>query len=198
MTLSDLQREIAALPTLTPPQTESKGKAEGEISIASPLDIVTRQGRLILRLIAATEAVEGRYRELAAQNRDIATQMAERDGQIEEQREARKEADRRLRQMATEVIHLMDALDWVYTTLNAREDSLVRDVAAAQRDCLRRLAAVGITEIPTNGIADGRLHEGVDTTETSETEQYHIVSVVRRGFQLGPEILRRAEVITAA
>jgi molecular chaperone GrpE (heat shock protein) len=191
MTLSDLQREIAALPTLMPPQTEAKGKAEGEVSIASPLDIVARQGRLILRLIAATEAVEGRYREIAAQ-------MVERDGQIESQMEARKEADRRLRQMATEVIHLMDALDWVHTTLNAREDSLVRDVAAAQRDCLRRLAAVGITEIPTEGMVDGRLHEGVDTTETSETPQYHVVSVVRRGFQLGPEILRRAEVITAA
>jgi molecular chaperone GrpE (heat shock protein) len=191
MTLSDLQREIAALPTLTLPDTEAKSKAEGEVSIASPLDIVARQGRLILRLTAATEAIEGRYR-------DIAAQMTERDAQIEAQMEARKEADRRLRQMAAEVIHLMDALDWVHNTLEARGDSLVREVASAQRDCLRRLAAVGITEIPTTGMADGRLHEGVDTAETSETSQYHIVSVVRRGFQLGPEILRRAEVITAA
>lgn len=191
MTLADLQREIAALPTLTPPQIESKGRAEGENSVVTPLDIVARQGRLILRMTAAIEAVEGKYR-------DIAVQMSERDAQIEEQREDRKEAERRMRQMATEVIHLMDALDWVYTTLNTREDTLVREVAAAQRDCLRRLAAVGITEIPTEGVADGRLHEGVDTTKTSEKPQYHIVSVVRRGFQLGPEILRRAEVVTAA
>lgn len=190
MTLSDLQREIAALPALTPPNEAGSGAGD-DSSLTSPLEVVARQGRLIMRLTAAVEAVEGRYR-------DVAVQMADRDAQIEEQREARREADRRLRQMAGEVIHLMDALDWVHNTLNAREDSLAREVAAAQRDCLRRLAAVGISEIPTQGQADGRLHEGVDTVETEETPQYHIVSVVRRGFQLGPEILRRAEVITAA
>jgi molecular chaperone GrpE (heat shock protein) len=112
--------------------------------------------------------------------------------------EARRDAERRARQVALEAIHLMDALDWVQGALTARGDALAREVALAQRDCLRRLAAVGVTEIPCDGLMDGRLHEGVDTADGSGKPQYHIISVVRRGYQCGPEVLRRAEVVTAA
>jgi len=186
MTLSDIQREIAALPALTADAPEGDG-AEA----VSPLQIVSKQGRLILRLSAATEAMEARYRELSGQ-------LDERDRRIADLGEAKRDAERRARQVALEAIHLMDALDWIQGALMARGDALARDAALAQRDCLRRLAAVGVTEIPCDGLMDGRLHEGLDTVDGSGKPQYHIVSVVRRGYQCGPEVLRRAEVVTAA
>lgn len=187
MTLSELQREIAALPTLSVETSEGEATPE-EIT---PLQLVAKQGRVILRLSAATEAVEKRYKELAGQ-------LAERDEHIKELSGARREAEKRVRQTALEAIYLMDALDWVQGALASQAHPLAREVAAAQRDCLNRLAALGISETPAVGVMDGRLHEGVDTVETDTVPRYHIVSVVRRGYQWGADVLRRAEVITAA
>jgi molecular chaperone GrpE (heat shock protein) len=191
MTLSDIQREIAALPKLTAEVLPDGSGSEGGGEAVSPLQIVSKQGRLILRLSAATEAMEARYRELSAQ-------LDERDQRIAKLGEAKRDAERRVRQVALEAIHLMDALDWVHGALAARSDALAHDVLLAQRDCARRLVAVGVTEIPCDGLMDGRLHEGVDTAEDTGKPRYYIVSVVRRGYQCGPDVLRRAEVITAA
>jgi molecular chaperone GrpE (heat shock protein) len=190
MTLSDIQREIAALPELTVETPEGDDQEDGS-KTASPLQIVSKQGRLILRLSAATEAMEARYRELSGQ-------LDERDRRIMELGEAKRDAERRARQAVLEAIHLMDALDWIQEALAARGDALAREVALAQRDCARRLAAVGVTEIPCDGLMDGRLHEGVDTAADTGKPKYYIISVVRRGYQCGPEVLRRAGVITAA
>jgi molecular chaperone GrpE (heat shock protein) len=187
MTLSDIQREIAALPVLTVEIPEETAAVEE----TTPLQIIAKQGRLILRLSAATEALETRYKEFASR-------LSERDSQTNEAVTARREAEKRARQIALEIVHLLDALDWAQSALEKQGHGLAQELASAQRDCLNRLAALGITEIPAKGQMDGRLHEGIDTVETAEVPQYHVVSVVRRGFQWGAEILRRAEVVTAA
>jgi molecular chaperone GrpE (heat shock protein) len=187
MTLSELQREIAALPSLAVETAEGEAVPEE----TTPLQLVARQGRVILRLSAATESVEKRYHELAER-------LAERDGRIEELSAARREAEKRARQAALEAVHLMDALDWARDALEKQGHPLAKELAAAQRDCLSRMAALGIRETPGEGLMDGRLHEGVDTVETDAVPRYHIVSVVRRGYQWGADVLRRAEVITAA
>jgi molecular chaperone GrpE (heat shock protein) len=187
MTLSELQREIAALPNLTVETPDGEAAPEE----TTPLQLVAKQGRVILRLSAATEAIERRYK-------DLTVQLTERDEHIKELSGARREAEKRARQTALEAIHLMDALDWVQGALASQAHPLAKEVAAAQRDCLNRLAALGISEAPNEGLVDGRLHEGVDTVETDAVPRYHIVSVVRRGYQWGADVLRRAEVITAA
>lgn len=182
----DIQREIAALPALV-----FEGAVE-ESEPASPLQIVSKQGRLLLRLSASAEALDRQYATLVAR-------MAERDARLEAQDDARRAAERQTRQTALAAIRLMDALDWVYDALAQRDQqALARDVDAARRDCLRRLASVGVSEIPCQGMMDPTLHEGLATAATDETPRYHIVRVDRRGFQCGPDVLRRAGVTTAA
>jgi|GEM_PF-2333969 molecular chaperone GrpE (heat shock protein) len=195
MTLAEIQHEIAMLPRLMAPKekgAEEKGASQTPSTnkTNTPLEIVARQGRLIMRLSASLEGMEARQRELAESVR-------ERNAQAHAETESRKETERRLRQMALETIRLMDMLDWVHISLTARENPFAQEVFSAQRECLRRLASIGITEIPVQGEPDGRLHETVDTMVADSFPQYHIVSVVRRGYQYGAEILRRAEVITA-
>lgn len=156
-----------------------------------PMEIVARHGRLLLRLSAATEGLEARYRELAELRRGD-------DALLEEAREEARQARQQARRLALESVRLMDALDWVYDALSHRGDTLAAQVASARRDCMRHLAAVGITEVPADGRMDGRLHEGLESVAGgSEVPQYHIVSVVRRGYQLGSDVLRRTEVTTA-
>ena len=107
--------------------------------------------------------------------------------------------------MALEAIHLMDALDWAGGAAGAHgEEKLAREILSAQRDCLRRLAVLGVTEISAarGAVMDGRMHEGLDaipaTDDTADVPQYHILSLIRRGYQRGPDVLRRAGVATIA
>ena len=197
MTLEDIQREIAALPpTLSPPLTALGSEAIPGTN--GSLKVVSKQGRLILRLAAAVEGLEARTRELADEAKTHRKQA-------EEAAEALRLSERRERLMALEAIHLMDALDWAGEATGARgEDKLAREILSAQRDCLRRLAVLGVTEIGAarGAVMDGRLHEGLDSTpagdDNADVPQYHILSLVRRGYQLGPDVLRLAGVTTIA
>ncbi|MBC8101935.1 MAG: nucleotide exchange factor GrpE [Cytophagales bacterium] len=197
LTLEDIQREILALPPSLPPPGEAGGGENARMP-DSPLQIISKQGRLILRMTAAIEALEAR-------TQDLADEARRQRQQAEDAAEALRLSQQRGRQMALEAIHLMDALDWVSEAIAARGDEkLARSVVSAQRDCLRRLAAVGVSEIPAaQGTAmDGRLHEGLDSVPgeggDAEVPQYHILSLMRRGYQSGPDVLRRAGVVTAA
>lgn len=197
MTLADIQREIAALPPALPDSHGAGGDGSSP-DTPEPLQIVSKQGRLILRLSAAIEALEVRYKELAEAEKARRTQS-------EALADTLRETERRARQTALEAIHLMDALDWAEGATRAQGNGKLADqIVSAQRDCLRRLAAVGVTEIPAARGAemDGRLHEGVDavpaSVEDADVPRYHILSLVRRGYQYGTDVLRRAEVITAA
>lgn len=198
MTLSDLQREVASLPQLVVDEMP-EGNAERTPTL---VEVASRQGKLILRLSATTEALEGRLR-------DLAGRLNERDTRAEtlstELTTLRQDTERQIqesvqqtRQLARETIYALDALDWVQDVLEGREDALAGDVARARADCMKRLATVGVTEIRAEGVPDGRFHESVDTVDTDVVPQYHIVSVVRRGYQWGAEVLRRTEVVTAA
>jgi len=194
--LETIRRAIAALPE----RLSIVGEEEEGANIPrtdGPLSVIARQGRLILRLTAATEAMEGRMKAL------VATQEQEQQA-LREAQEATRWAESSLRLIARDAtLPLMDALDWAQEAANARGDKTLSDsLAAAVRDGLRRLAAVGITEIPApiGGTFDGRLHEAVEArqpTPGSGIARYAILFVVRRGYQRGTEILRRTTVITA-
>ena len=72
----------------------------------------------------------------------------------------------------------------------------------ARRDGLRRLAGVGVSEIPASAGTpfDGRLHDAVESRpapDGSPAKQYEILAVVRPGYQRGTDVLRRASVVTA-
>ena len=194
MTLEDIQREIAALPAVLP----NSGDVAADEASAGPLQIVSKQGRLILRLSAAMEALDTRIKQLAEESKTA-------DDRAETTADALRSSERRARQMALECVHLMDALDWVHEATAVRGDgALAVQILSAQRDCLRRLAAVGITEIPATrgGVMDGRLHEGLEavpaTAENADVARYHILELVRRGYQCGSDVLRRADVKTVA
>ncbi len=211
MTPVEIRREIDALPDLTAPLPEGEGGAPGELS---PLQVISRQGRLILRLSAAAEGLEARYKELAERLKEREAQATadaeglrrERDAARREAEEARREgretarqAAEQARRVALEAVRLLDTLDWAEEAATARgDDAMARDIAAARRDARRRLAAAGVTEVPCEGMADGHLHEGLEAVTTDAVPRYHIVRVLRRGWQMGPDVLRRAGVVTAA
>lgn len=194
--LETIRRAIAALPEQLrvagdEEETPAANRTDG------PLAVIARQGRLILRLSAATEAMEGRLKTLVEN-------QAQEQQALREAREATHQAEAMTRQIVREaVLPLMDALEWAQEVAATRNDrALIDSLAAAARDGLRRLSAAGITEIPApiGGTFDGRLHEAVEAQAAplgSGIARYAVLAVVRRGYQRGTEVIRRTTVITA-
>lgn len=193
MTLSDIAREVAALPTLLV-EGEENGDAPATAPIAAPLAALSRQGRLLLRLTASTDAL--------AQKSDALVQTGQKAVHA-----AQAAADDRLFRMANEAVFLMDVLQNAHEAAAVRaneNNALANELASALRSGARRLAAQGVCEIPcpVGEPPDGLLHESVDTVEagsdgTQSVTRYGVVGVVRRGWQIGNHVLRRAQVVTA-
>ncbi|MBC8137037.1 MAG: nucleotide exchange factor GrpE [Fibrella sp.] len=190
--LQTLRERIAALPE----KLRVEGDDDNGTDVSKtdgPLHVIARQGRLILRLTAAVEATETRLKTQEEMGASLATAQTAAA-------QAEEETRRVLRETA---LPLMDALDFAATAASTSGDAaLANAIAGARRDGLRRLAGVGISEIPaTSGtLFDGRLHEAVESRPAppgSSIAQYAILAVVRPGYQRGTDILRRATVITA-
>jgi hypothetical protein len=150
----DIQKEVARLPELV-----YAGAGETEAAEPSPMQMVSKLGRNIMRVSLSAEALDKRYTELSEQ-------LKERDERIHALADGKQAAEREARAAAMAAIHVMDALDWLSETATEHGDrELIRSVHAAQRDCLRKLAAAGLSEIPADGPFDGALHESIDTAQ---------------------------------
>jgi len=186
--LQTIRERIAALPERLQVEGEESTDSKNE----GPLAVIARQGRLILRLTAAVEAMESRVKDQEGARQEAVVARSAAD-------DAGEETRRVLREVA---LPLMDALDFAAETAATRGDAGLSDaLAGARRDGLRRLATVGVARIPaTPGTPfDGRLHEAVETRPAPPgMDRYVILAVVRPGYQRGTEILRSATVITSA
>jgi molecular chaperone GrpE (heat shock protein) len=159
-------------------------------------EAIARQGRTVLRLSAAVEGLTGQSQSLERWVRDTFTLTRARERELEDALAASRQETSLL---ALEAIRILDALEWACETAKARKDDEAQALfERARQDCVRRLAAAGVTEIPTEGEFDGRLHEGLGVRKSKKVPQYHILSVSRRGWLRGSEVLRRAQVETAA
>ncbi|MGC4045559.1 MAG: nucleotide exchange factor GrpE [Armatimonas sp.] len=159
-------------------------------------EAVGRQGRTVLRMAAAVEGLTGQAQSLERWVRDTLTLTRARERELED---ALAYSKQETSQVALEAIRIVDALEWARDAAKARKDEEALALFdTARQDCIRRLAAVGVTEIPTEGEFDGRLHESLGVRKTKKVPQYHIVSVARRGWLRGSDVLRRAQVETAA
>lgn len=183
----DIQHELQLLPaTLGAAPPEDDPAKAGQ----APLQILSKQGRMVMRLTASVDALTTRHDTLAQQ-------LTERNEEFERLEQRYEAAQRQAQQASMAAIQILDALDWAHGALSAVGDPRAKELEAAQRDSLRRLAAAGINEIPCEGEIDGKLHEAMETVTSEDVPRYHIVRVIRRGFQSGTEILRRAGVVTA-
>jgi molecular chaperone GrpE (heat shock protein) len=188
-----LRERIAALPERLRVEGDEEDAAAAS-KTDGPLSVIARQGRLILRLTAAVEATEARLRS----QEEVRAELAAAQTLVAQ---AQEETRRVLRETA---LPLMDALDFAATAADTQGDrALANAITGARRDGLRRLSAVGISEIPASvgSPFDGRLHEAVESRPAppgTSIPRYAILAVVRPGYQRGTDILRRATVITVS
>lgn len=195
--LENIRARIAALPERLRVEGEDDEPTPTDPTKDGPLAIIARQGRLILRLTAASEATDARLKSLSESYEAV-------NAHLQAARDATERAEEETRRVLREaLIPLMDSIDFSALAAAKRGDAkLAEAIAGARRDGLRRLATVGVSEIPAEPgtMFDGRLHEAVEARPAppeNPVPRYAILSVVRPGFQRGTEVLRRTTVITA-
>jgi molecular chaperone GrpE len=115
---------------------------------------------------------------------------------IAREQEALREEGRR-----DTVLRLLPALDTLERALatGSTDMAFYEGVAATHRLFLTILRELGVEPIESKGRRfDPNVHEAVATVATDGVEPGTVVDEVRRGWRLGDELLRAAQVVVAA
>jgi len=117
---------------------------------------------------------------------------------VRARRDAGKEIERGKRAILVDLLEIVDNLDRALdSATNVRSiDTFVHGVEMVRQQFMQRLEALGITPLdPLNQPFDPARHEAVTTVPTSvPNDEEKVVGVVRRGYMIGDEVLRPAQV----
>jgi molecular chaperone GrpE len=117
---------------------------------------------------------------------------------VRARRDAGKEIERGRRAFLVELLDIVDNLDRALDSAkDVRSiDTFVHGVEMVRQQFLQRLEGFGIRPLdPLNQPFDPARHEAVTTVPTSVAgDEEKVVGVVRRGYMIGDEVLRPAQV----
>lgn len=109
-------------------------------------------------------------------------------------REVGREIERGKRALLLDLLDVVDNLDCAIDAAGAAEGALLTGVRMVRDQFATRLEAHGVKAIAAVGEPfDPSLHEAV-TVVPGDTEDERIVGVIRRGYRIGDEVLRPAQV----
>jgi molecular chaperone GrpE len=113
-------------------------------------------------------------------------------------REVAREVERGRRTLLVDLLEVLDNLDRAIDAAAARasDDPLLAGVRMVRDQFLSRLDASGVSEIHALGEPfDPALHEAVSVVPSPDEGGHdRVVGVVRRGYRVGDEVLRPAQV----
>ena len=152
---------------------------------------------------AYVEELEARLAEkdrmLQAYAEQFKTASAEfEQARVRGRREVAREVERGRRTLLVDLLDVIDNLDRALDAAESRADAgpLLQGVRMVRDQFLSKLEGYGVREIEAIGQPfDPAVHEAVSVVpvESSEREDY-VAGVVRRGYRIGDEVLRPAQV----
>jgi len=128
---------------------------------------------------------------------DYLDEHGDRVTELKEERAALEDREEQYQRVLLEIMDLFDQLD---ETAQRSDSSAFQSAATSLRKKLARtVGKVGLERIPAEGESpDSLYHHVVNATEAdAEAERDTIVDVVRPGYLLRGEVLRKADVIIA-
>lgn len=128
---------------------------------------------------------------------DYLDEHSDRVTELKEERATLQDREEQYQRVFLEIMDLFDQLD--ETARRSDSDAFQSTVASAREKLASTVGKVGLERIPAEGKAlDSLYHHVVDTTKADmDTERDTIVEVVRPGYLLQGEVLRKADVIVA-
>lgn len=125
------------------------------------------------------------------------------DARARMRKELARDAERNRREVLVGLLEVLDNLDRAVDAARnggtSPDDPLLLGVDMVRQQFAGKLAAFGVTRIPTDGAHfDPALHEAVSVVPVDGAENDgRVVGVVRSGYRIGDEVLRPALVAVA-
>ncbi len=171
------------------------------VDLDDEADLDTEQAEQLLSLF--TRLAKGQWKTQQKADhaaRKVAEYLDEHGDRVMELKEERAALEDREEQYQRALLEILDLFSELGETAANSDSGELQSAAVAMRDRLSSITAkVGLERIPAAGEApDSLYHHVIDTAEaTSEAEKDTIVEVVRRGYLLRGDVLRKADVIVA-
>lgn len=130
----------------------------------------------------------------------VADYLDEHGDRVTELKEERAALEDREEQYQRVLLEIMDLLGQLGETASRSDSDAFRSAAASLREKLQStVGKIGLERIPAEGEEpDSLYHHVVDTAEADSTDKKDtIVEVVRPGYLLRGDVLRKADVIVA-
>ncbi len=171
------------------------------IELDDEADLDTEQADQLLTLF--TRLAKGQWK--TRQKADHAAQkvtdyLDEHSDRVTELKEERADLEDRQEQHQRVLLELMDLFAQLDETARRSDSEPFQSAATTIHERLESITAkIGLERIPAQGESpDSLYHHVVDTTDTSAAvEANTIVEVVRHGYLLRGDVLRKADVIVA-
>lgn len=114
-------------------------------------------------------------------------------------KEVAKDAERARRSVVVSFLEVLDNLDRALEAAGDRSDPFVQGVGLVHQQFLSTLDALGVTRVdPVNQPFDPNTQEAVSSVPAASPElDGVVVGVVRRGYVMGDDVLRPAQVAVA-
>lgn len=162
-----------------PPATESEtAESEAPLVFEDPLDAAMRERDELKALVQRVQADFVNYRNRVSAERD----------------EIRHAATRRL------ALRVLDVVDQFDSALDVErpdgiDESWIEGFDGIRRALTQALSSEGIESFESGGEPfDPRLHEALLTAESDEVPSSMVLNVLRKGYKMGDDVIRAAQV----
>jgi molecular chaperone GrpE (heat shock protein) len=171
------------------------------IDLDDTADLDTAPADQLLRLFTRLAKGQWKTRQKADHAaRKVADYLDEHSDRVTELKKQRAALEDREEQYQRVLLEIMDLFSQLDETAAHSDNEELRSAAATMRDRLASITAkVGLERIPDQGESpDSLYHHVVDTTTAdAPDEKDTIVEVVRPGYLLRGDVVRKADVIVA-
>lgn len=182
---ADVARRLASFePVALPPEGEGLDTAFAD-------DFLRAFTRLARAQMKTQQAVE-----LSVE--DVRRALQEQQGLVEEVREQRRAAERKSEQLLRFILEVVDVVLGFHKSSRKSASTELRSVADTMLKALGpNMEKIGLVRIPALGQVPDALYHFVLSTRAAddEAQRDRIVEVVREGYLLDGEIIRKADVI---
>lgn len=177
-----------------------KAKAEESTEpIGDDSQVVTEDAE-----VSDEELFDNELDKLRAENAELKIQWARSQADYQNQkRRAQSDYEAGVRRTMApflgELLQVLDYLDMALAAPVTSDDAknLVIGIEMTRTQFQNALANQGVKEISTKGVFDARVHEATKAEVDETVEPGTILSVVRKGYQRGDEVLRHAHVVVS-
>jgi molecular chaperone GrpE len=182
---------------MIPTDTKSENRAPEAVAESQPKASDSRE---LTKMQTSRAHEESAAQEEIDQLRNERDALYERLARLQAEFENARKHDAREQQAFQELaladaikslLPVLDSFDWALQSSTQDPQELRTGFDLIRRQLHEALGKLGLNPIPATGEPfDPHLHEAIETVDSPDAEENHVLSELRRGYKLGTRLLR--------